>query len=533
MRLSQGDLIDGAAAFALSAVGKTAPLVRDRIDKIAGTDIGELAKVRADLAKKARNLVSPLKIVDAVEAACTLSFDEGLVRERQLFAECMASPQSRGLIHAFFAEREASKIPDIPDATPTRSIKQVAIIGAGTMGGGIAMNFANAGIPVALIEVDNAALERGIERIRGNYAGTVSKGRLTEAAMNERMSRLQPTTDFARVADADLIIEAAFERMDVKLDIFRRLDKLAKPGAILATNTSSLDVDEIAAATSRPADVLGLHFFSPANVMRLLEVVRGRATARDVLATVMAVSRKIKKIAVVVGVCDGFVGNRMLAPYAREAEFLVAEGATPGEVDAALLQFGMAMGPFAMLDMAGLDVHSGGAPSNAPTGARRAARHSQIIEHLVEAGRYGQKTGAGWYRYEPGKRVPLPDPSIEHFFAEEAQRLGIERRPISADEIVNRCLYALVNEGAKILDEGMALRGDDIDVIYVSGYGFPAFRGGPMFWADTVGLTNILADIERFHKAHGDFWKPSPCWFASPRRASRWPLIRRGMPPDR
>jgi 3-hydroxyacyl-CoA dehydrogenase len=417
--------------------------------------------------------------------------------------------KAAALAHVEQAERAVWTIPDVPADTPLRPIAKATIIGAGTMGGGIAMSFANAGIPVQLVDLDQASLERGLGRIRGNYDNTVSKGKLTQEAMDQRMGLLTPTTDIGAVADADIVIEAVFERMDIKLDIFRKLDRLAKSGAILATNTSMLDIDRIAAETGRPQDVVGTHFFSPANVMRLLEVVRGDKTAKDVLATVLAVARRIAKIPVVVGVCDGFVGNRMIEPYFRESEFLVAEGPSPSDVDRALTDFGLAMGPFAMGDMAGIDVRW-------DVIKRRAAlrppgeRFSTLVDRLGEAGRFGQKTGAGFYRYEPGSRVPVPDPALDPVFVAEAERQGVKRRAVSAEEIVNRCMYALVNEGADILEDGIAARSSDIDVIYVAGYGFPAYRGGPMYWADTVGLKKVHADIEKLAHDFGGHWKPSP-----------------------
>jgi 3-hydroxyacyl-CoA dehydrogenase len=416
--------------------------------------------------------------------------------------------QSPALKHVAQAEREVWTIPDVPADTKLRSIGKAAIVGAGTMGGGISMSFVNAGIPVTLIDVDAAGLERGLGRIRDNYAVSVSKGRISQEAMDERIALLRPTTDIATVADADIVIEAVFERLDLKLDVFRRLDRLARPGAILATNTSMLDVNRIAAETGRPEDVVGLHFFSPANVMRLLEIVRGARTAKDVLATVLAMARTIRKIPVVVGVCDGFVGNRMIEPYFREAEFLVAEGASPAEVDRALTDYGLAMGPFAMSDMAGVDVRWEVAKRLQPL-KPPAERYSNLVGLLGEAGRFGQKTGAGFYRYAPGSRTPIPDPAIDQFILADAARQGVERRTVAPEEIVKRCLYALVNEGANILDEGIAARAGDIDVIYVNGYGFPANRGGPMYAADQIGLKTIHAEIEEFRRTFGDHWRPS------------------------
>ena len=406
-------------------------------------------------------------------------------------------------------EQEAGRVPGVDPATPARAIHRAAIVGAGTMGGGIAMSHANAGIPVTLIDVDQASLERGLGRIRANYAATVAKGKLEQAEMDRRMALIQPATDIAAAAGADIVIEAVFERMDLKLEIFAKLDRVMQPGAILASNTSMLDVDAIAAATSRPQDVVGTHFFSPANVMRLLEVVRGKATAPAILAATLALGWRIGKVPVVVGVCDGFVGNRMLEPYFRESDFLLAEGATPEQVDAALSEFGLAMGPCAMLDMAGVDVRWDVVKRKAQE-RQPGQRHSELIERLGEAGRFGQKTGAGWYRYDKGDRTPKPDPALLPVLEAESRRQGVARRGVTAREITERCLYGLVNEGADILQEGIALRGGDIDLVYLHGYGFPAWRGGPMQWADEVGLAVIVAAIDRFQKELGSHWQVSP-----------------------
>ncbi|MFV3076563.1 3-hydroxyacyl-CoA dehydrogenase NAD-binding domain-containing protein [Niveispirillum fermenti] len=487
---------------------------RDREEKLAadrGTDVFDTA--RAALAKSARGQFAPQRCVDAVEAAFTLPFDEGLKRERELFTECMAHDQAKALIHVFFAERAVTKIPDLPaDVTP-RKLEQVAVLGSGTMGGGIAMCFANAGIPVRLLDLDRAALDRGIAVIAKNYAGTVAKGRLSQADMDKRLSLIQPTTDYADLADADLIVEAVFEDMDVKAKVFRRLDEVAKPGAILASNTSTLDLDAIAANTSRPADVIGMHFFSPANVMKLLEVVRGRHTAPDVIATAMGVGRKIGKVSVLVGNCDGFVGNRMVQYYATEAQRLVIEGASVEQVDKAALEFGLAMGPFAMGDLAGLDVMGF-------IRARRVAAgliYGTPLSDRIDPSRKGQKNGRGWYRYEPGSRTPLPDPEITAVVDAYRAERGITPREIGNEEIARRLIYTLVNEGARILDEGMAMRSGDIDIVYIYGYGFPAWRGGPMKFAELSGLDKVLADISRYHAdavaagdADGAYWEPAP-----------------------
>jgi 3-hydroxyacyl-CoA dehydrogenase len=507
-----GDLIEGAIRFAQGVVGRSTRerRIRDRGDKIAAAHNPPalFAEYRAAVRKRARGQESPLRCVDAVEAAATMPFEQGLKREREIFQELVASTQSCALIHAFFAEREAMSIPDVPADTPTRPIGSAAVIGAGTMGGGIAMNFANAGIPVTVVETSAEALERGLGIVRANYAATVSKGRLDQAAMDKRLGLIAGTLDLAAIKAADVIVEAVFEEMPIKKEVFAKLDKLAKPGAVLATNTSTLDVNVIAQQTSRPQDVIGTHFFSPANVMRLIEVVRGASTGRDVIATTMKLAKTLAKVPVLVGVCDGFVGNRMIFQYSREAEFLVEEGALPWQIDQALTDWGLAMGPFAMGDMAGLDVgwrirkqHAASRPND--------RRYSHLADQICEKGRYGQKTNAGWYRYEKGSRTPLPDPDIEQMVLAESRRLGIARQPIADAEIVKRTIYALVNEGAKLLEEGIALRPGDIDVIYIAGYGFPAWRGGPMCYADSVGLDQVYADVKRFHETHGFWWRPT------------------------
>jgi 3-hydroxyacyl-CoA dehydrogenase len=509
----EGDLREGALRFAESAItrGTAGRRVRDNDAKLAEAraNPGLFADYRAAAKRRARGQESPVRAVDAVEAAAALPFEQGLRREREIFQELVISTQSRALIHAFFAEREAMNIPDVPTSTHARPIKTAAVIGAGTMGGGIAMNFANAGIPVTVVETTDEALSRGLGVVRNNYAATVAKGRLDQAAMDRRMGLIKGSLDLAAVREADVVVEAVFEEMAIKKELFARLDKLAKPGAVLATNTSSLDINVIAAQTVRPQDVIGTHFFSPANVMRLLEIVRGAKTAKDVIATTMKLAKTIGKVPVLVGVCDGFVGNRMIFQYSREAEFLLEEGAFPWQVDKALTDWGLAMGPFAMGDMAGNDVgwrirkqHAATRPND--------RRYSHLADQICEKGRFGQKTGAGWYRYEKGSRAPLPDPEVEAVILAESKRLGITRKPISDEEIVKRTIYALVNEGAKLLEEGIALRPGDIDVIYLTGYGFPAWRGGPMFYADTIGLENVYADVKRFHETHGFFWRPAP-----------------------
>ena len=432
--------------------------------------------------------------MNAVAAAVSKPFDEGLAFEREQFLELVQTPESRALRHAFFAERAAAKIPDLAQGTKARTIARMAVVGAGTMGGGIAMNFLSAGIPVTLVEADEKALAKGVAAIRRNYESSQKKGKLSAEALEANMSRLTPTLAFADIAPADLVIEAVFEDMAVKERVFRQLDEIAREGAILATNTSTLDVDRIAAVTRRPQDVLGTHFFSPANVMKLLEIVRGKKTSGDVLATMMQVAKKIGKTAVVSGVCDGFIGNRMLEQYIRQAMFLLEEGASPSQVDRAMEKFGMAMGPFRMSDLAGNDI--GWHIRKRRYVEKPDVVYSRIADRLCELGRFGQKTGAGWYRYATGARDAIPDPAVDQLIADYRREIGIAPRKIDDDEIVDRCILALVNEGARILEEGIALRASDIDIVYLTGYGFPRFRGGPMFYADTVGLYRV---VRRMH----------------------------------
>ncbi|HKY94958.1 MAG TPA: 3-hydroxyacyl-CoA dehydrogenase NAD-binding domain-containing protein [Kiloniellales bacterium] len=481
--------------------------VRD-LDQKLKVPPGTLEAEKKKVAQRYRGRFSPMKCVEAVEAAVTLPFDQGLKRERELFDQCMASPQRKALIHVFFGERAVAKVPGMDEVEP-RPVKEAAVIGAGTMGGGIAMCFANAGIPVTLMETSREALERGLERIRGNYEGSVKRGSLPLREMEKRMTLIRPSLDLATVATADLIIEAVFEKMEVKQEVFAKLDELAKSGAVLATNTSYLDVDRIAAATSRPQDVLGMHFFSPANVMRLLEVVRAAKTADDALKTALAVGRQLGKVAVVSGVCDGFIGNRMLRYYQRQSYYMLEDGALPQEIDAAVTAFGFAMGPFAVGDLAGLDISY--ANRRREDGKRDPAeRYVELPDKVVELGRLGQKSGAGWYRYEKGDRTPHPDPEIEELILATSREKGIVRRSFSKEEILTRLLTALVNEGAKILGEGIALRSVDIDMVWINGYGFPAHEGGPMFWADQRGLAKVLADVERFRRDDAWAWRPAP-----------------------
>jgi len=507
----EGDLVAGAVAFA-ERIADRRPLPRLRDRKVEHPDPEAFLQfARKSVAAASRGLAAPGKCVDAVEAAVTLPFEEGKAFERSLFLELVQSAESKALRHAFFAERAASKIPDVPDDTPTRPIRTAAVVGAGTMGGGIAMNFASAGIPVALLEVKPEALEKGVATIRKNYEASAKKGKLTAAQVQEAMALIRPTLHYADLAQADIVIEAVFEDMAVKEQVFRRLDEVMKPGAILATNTSTLDVDRIASFTRRPGDVIGTHFFSPANVMKLLEIVRGAKTSKDVLATAMALSKRLRKTGVVSGVCDGFIGNRMLEQYLRQCLFLVEEGALPQEVDAALEAFGLAMGPFRMSDLAGNDV--GWYIRKRRYVEKPHVRYSKIADRICERGRFGQKTGAGWYRYEPGRREAIPDPVVEELVVAYRRELGLAPRKISREEIVERAVFALVNEGAKIVEEGIALRASDVDMVYLTGYGFPARRGGPMHYADSVGLYNVVRAMSRFAaNPHGDpaFWTPAP-----------------------
>jgi 3-hydroxyacyl-CoA dehydrogenase len=509
--IAQGELLDSALRFTRTLIQEKKPLrrIRDMKAKLDGDPKAFFAQVREMVAKESKGYPAPLEIVACAEAAATLPFDEGRKVERDGFSKLVVGSESKALRHMFFAERQTAKIPDVPEDTPVREVNKAAVIGAGTMGGGIAMSFANAGLPVTLIDMTDEVLEVGFSKIRGNYAATVSKGRLTQGDMDKRLGLISKSTRLEEAKDADIVIEAVFERMDVKQDIFRKLDGIVRQGAILATNTSTLDVDQIAAATRRPQEVIGTHFFSPANVMRLLEVVRGEKTAKDVLATTMKLGKRLKKVPVVSGVCDGFIGNRMIEKYGQQSLFLIDEGATPQQVDAAMTRWGMAMGPFAMYDMAGNDI--GWDIRKRRAKERPDMVYSRIADRICEQGRFGQKTGKGYYRYEPGNRKPLPDPEVEQIISSYRKEIGVKPRTISDEEIVERLIYALVNEAAYILEEGIALRASDIDMVYLTGYGFPPFRGGPMFYADTVGLNKVLASIEKFQKGYqGGQWQPAP-----------------------
>ena len=511
MAASQESLAEEALAFARSvADARPLPLVRNLPCKHPAGD-AYFQYARNMVKGMAKNLPAPAKCVDAVEAATKRKFADGMAYEREIFINLMWTPESRALRHIFFSERAASKIPDVPSDTPQRAVKTVGVIGAGTMGGGIAMNFLNAGIPVTILETKQEALDRGIATIKKNYEAQVKKGKLKEDKYQQRMDLLQTTLSYDDLKDADLIIEAVFEEMGVKEAVFKQLDAVAKPGAILASNTSTLDVDLIAAFTQRPQDVVGMHFFSPANVMRLLEVVRGKATAKDVLATVMAIAKKIKKTAVVSGVCDGFIGNRMIERYSQQAGFLLDEGATPQQVDRAIEKFGFAMGPFRMGDLAGNDI--GWAIRKRRAVERPDMKYSRTADKLCELGRFGQKTGAGWYDYQAGKRDAIPSELVNKMVEDHRKELGITPRKISDEEIVQRLVFSLVNEGAKILDEGIASKAGDIDMVYLTGYGFPIHRGGPMHYASELGLFNVEQAMKRFAKNPLDdasAWEPAP-----------------------
>jgi 3-hydroxyacyl-CoA dehydrogenase len=510
-QIVDGDLIEGASAFARQVITEGRPLKRVRDLKLKEPNAAAFLQfARNTVAATAKNFPAPMKCIDAVANAVNKPFDEGLRLEREAFMTLMNTPESRALRHVFAAERAAAKLPDVPEITPLRSIERVGVIGAGTMGGGITMNFLNAGIPVTLLETQQEALDKGIATIRRNYENSMKKGKLTPAQVEQRMGLVTPTLAYESFRDVDLVIEAVFENMGVKETVFRALDEVCKPGAILASNTSYLNLDQIAAFTKRPQDVIGLHFFSPANVMRLLEIVRGAKTAPDVLATSMALAKKIKKIAVVSGVCDGFIGNRMLARYGAAANGLINAGALPQQIDGALQTFGLAMGPFRMGDLAGLDI--GWATRKRKAAEAGVPMKPGVADKLCEAGRFGQKTGAGWYRYEAGKRDPIPDPSVESLIAQYRADAGITPRRIGDDEILERCLYALVNEGARILEEGIAARASDIDIVYLNGYGFPLHRGGPMLYADIVGLPNVVRALRRFAAEPGAdaSWQPAP-----------------------
>ncbi len=513
--LSEGNIVEDGLSFAADIIAKGSPIRRIRdeeeIVRQARDNTEIFDNARKNAARKMRKRFAPEMIVQCVEAAVNLGdFDAGIAVEQECFGKCLNHPQRESLIHMFFAEREVAKIPDVPKDTATQDITSAAVIGCGTMGGGIAMSFLNVGIPVIAVEMNQEALDRGLGVIKKNYDIQVQRGRMSAEEVDKRMSLIRGTTDYADISDVDVIIEAIYENIDVKVETFKKMDAVAKPGAVLASNTSGLDIDKMAAATSRPEAVIGLHFFSPANVMKLLEIVRGENTSKEVIATSMKLGRTLNKIAVLSGNAPGFIGNRMLAGYTRQAGEIILQGATPYQVDNAILGFGMPMGPFQMNDLGGLDLGwrarklGGMKPEDVPITAR-------VADKLCELDRYGQKTSRGYYIYPEGSRAGQADPEVVKIVEETSAELGIERRPIEDEEVLKRCLYPLINEGARILEDGIAIRPCDIDIVYINGYGFPEVTGGPMFWADQIGLDNILADIKKFEAEYGgDIWKPAP-----------------------
>jgi len=508
-QMIEGDLMAGAIAYAGKvADARPLPKVRDiKVDYPNHEAFFQFA--RNTVGAMAKNFPAPKKCVDCVAASVSMKFDDGLKFERENFLALVQTTESRALRHFFFGERAASKIPDVPEDTPKRPIKSAAIIGAGTMGGGIAMNFANAGIPVTVLEMKQEALDKGLATVRRNYENTLKKGKLTREKFDQRVGLIKGTLSYNDIKNADIVIEAVFEEMGVKEKVFKKLDEVMKPGAILASNTSTLDLNKIAAFTKRPQDVIGTHFFSPANVMKLLEIVRGAKTGKDVLATTMALSKKIRKTGVVSGVCDGFIGNRMIEQYSRQAGFLLEEGCLPEQVDKAIEKLGFAMGPFRMGDLAGNDI--GWAIRKRRYAERPDMKYSRTADLLCELGRYGQKTSAGWYDYKPGDRKPYPSQLVNDMIVKHSADIKVKRRKISDQEIVERLVYALVNEAARLLEDGIAQRASDVDMVYLTGYGFPLHRGGPMLYADTVGLPNVVAAMKKYAKGrHGEFWKPAP-----------------------
>jgi 3-hydroxyacyl-CoA dehydrogenase len=510
----EGDLLSGAIAFAKARatageIRRTRDLTLSVEDARAGIEACEAA--RAALAKTAKGLGAPFAAVSAIEAGIQRPFDAGSLRERELFADCVVSTESKALRHLFLAERDVAKVPDIPRDTPVREIRSAAVVGAGAMGGGIAMAYANAGIPVLLKDLDDAALQRGLATIRKNYDVTMSKGKMTPEQVEKTMALITPTTSYDGFDQVDVVTEAVFEDMDLKTATFAELGHVTRPDCVLASNSSTLDIDRLGGASGRPSQVLGHHYFSPANVMKLLEIVRGRDTSQAAIATSLKLAKRLGKVGVVVGNCFGFVANRMLAYYMREANLLLEEGASVPQIDRVLTDFGLAVGPFGMQDLAGIDVGARIRQYLASIGKTRAeGPQSAIPDRLFEMGRYGQKTGAGWYTYEPGRRTRIPDPLIDQMAEEEAARRGLARRPIEDEEIIARITTALANEGARVLEEGYATRAGDIDIIYVYGFGFPRARGGPMFYAETVGLATVLARVKDYRARFGDYWKPAP-----------------------
>ncbi len=512
--VAAGPVVEDAIAFArrVLAEGGKVRKIRHERDRVAADRANPeiFANARKDAARRMRGRFAPEMIIQCVEGAVNLDdFEAGMEVERACFGRCLAHPQRAALIHLFFSEREVAKIPDVPKDTPQKKIASAGVVGCGTMGGGITMSFANVGIPVKVLEMDAKALERGLGVIRRNYDIQVQRGRMTAEQVDQRMALISGTTEFADLGQADVVIEAVYENLGVKVDVFRKLEAVCKPGAIIASNTSGLDVDAMANATSRPQDVIGLHFFSPANVMRLLEVVRGSRTSKETIATAMQLGKTLNKIAVLSGNAPGFIGNRILAGYTRQAGEIILQGATPYQVDNVINAFGMPMGPFQMNDLVGLDLGwrarqlAGVKPEDVPITAR-------VADKLCALGRFGQKTNRGYYIYPEGSRAGQPDPEVVGMVEATSAEIGIQRRPISDEEVLKRCLYPLINEGAKILEAGVALRPCDIDIVYINGYGFPEVTGGPMFWADQQGLDKVLADIRQFEAEYGEAWKPAP-----------------------
>jgi 3-hydroxyacyl-CoA dehydrogenase len=507
----EGDLREGALAYAQKLIDENAPTICVSANAVDASELSDtfFDDYRKSIARKTRGFPAPEKIIQCIEAAVNLPFDEGMIVESKGIGELMQGSESEAMRYMFFSEREVAKLPDVPKDTPLRDINSAAVLGAGTMGGGIAMNFANAGIPVTIVEMNQEALDRGLGIVETNYRNTQKKGRLTEADVDARLGLISGTLDYADIGDKDIVIEAIFENMDVKKEVFTKLDATMKQGAILATNTSYLNIDEIAQCTSRPGDVIGLHFFSPANVMRLLEVVRGAETSKEVLATCMAMAKRIGKLGVVAGVCHGFIGNRMLSRYSSAAQRLMFEGATPNQIDQAIFNFGMPMGPFTMGDLAGLDVGWRARQDN-PELFPTDTSLPNIVDILVEQERFGQKTQKGYYLYEAGNRTPIPDPEVEAMIKEESIKAGIEQRDVTDEEIVQMALFAAINEGARVLEEGIAYRPCDIDMIWINGYGFPSYRGGPMHYADLIGVDKVHAAVEKYRQKYGDAnWKYS------------------------
>lgn len=506
---SQEDLCRAAVGFVQAVISDARPLpiASRRQDRVANTDPALFAELRGKNAARWRGLAAQWKIIDCVEAACTMSFEDGSALERKLFLELRDSPQSKALRYVFFAEREAAKIPGLPETLQPKPVRSAAVIGAGTMGGGIAMCFANAGIPVKQLEVNAEALARGRAIVEKNYAVSVERGSMSADRAATALALIGGATDYSEIADCDLVVEAVFEEMEIKQEVFRKLDAAMKPSAVLASNTSTLDIDRIALATTRPDAVIGMHFFSPANVMKLVENIRGELASPETIVTAMSVARQIGKVAVLSGNCPGFIGNRILYTYGRECDFMLEEGATPWQLDKALQAFGFPMGVYLMRDLAGLDV-SWRVRKGREATRDKSLRYSPIADRVCERGRFGQKTGAGYYRYEG--RQAMPDPEIEQLILSVSAELGIARRAVSDEEIVMRVMCAMVNEGAKILEEGIAIRASDIDVIYLNGYGFPRYRGGPMFWAEQEGLAKVLKHIRGYRAEHAPWWVPSP-----------------------